>query len=79
MEGEGALDGTSGCPAGVCVAASIMLALCASIFVDLLRLYETPGGVAGNLRVLIPRGTRPGYAHHKLPKAPPVAVASDGR
>ena len=79
MEGEGALDGTSGCPAGVCVAASIMLALCASIFVDFLRLYGTPGGVPGNLRVLIPRGTRPGYAHHKLPKAPPVPVASDGR
>ena len=31
VEGEGALDGTSGSPAGVCVAASIMLALCASI------------------------------------------------
>ena len=63
LEGEGVLDGALGCPAGVCVAAGDLLALCASIFADFLRLYGSPGAAPGDPRSLIPQGTRPWYAH----------------
>ena len=80
MEGEGVLDGAPGCPAGVCVSAGNLLALCASIFACFLRLSGSP-------RVIWETGERwpregPGSERRdrtpQLPPAPEAPSAVDG-